>query len=76
MGVNANKEAKIKSKLVNVTRKKTIRKLETKLKIVKNNVTNYTSAYTGVKTVNDVLKKTGVNGLTDQLFKKEDNSKK
>ncbi|WP_180277201.1 hypothetical protein [Chryseobacterium sp. 52] len=39
------------------------------------NVINYGSAYTGVKTVNDVFKKTGVNGLTDQLFKKEDKDK-
>ncbi|WP_374458661.1 DUF6443 domain-containing protein [Chryseobacterium taeanense] len=76
MGVNANKAAKIKSKLENVTRKKTIRKLEAKLQIAENNVKNYTSAYTGVKTVNDVFKKTGVNGLTDQLFKKEEQPKK
>ncbi|KPE49786.1 RHS repeat-associated core domain-containing protein [Chryseobacterium indologenes] len=76
MNVNANKAAKIKSKLGNVTRKKTIKKLEAKLQVAENNVINYTSAYTGVKTVNDVFKKTGVNGLTDQLFKKEEEPKK
>lgn len=76
MNVNANKAAKIKSKLGNVTRKKTIRKLEAKLQVAENNVVNYTSAYTGVKTVNDVFKKTGVNGLTDHLFKKDEQPKK
>ena len=76
MDVNANKAAKIKSKLQNVTRKKTIKKLNAKLQVAENNVKNFTSAYSGVKTVNDVFKKTGVNGLTDQLFKKEEQPKK
>ncbi|WP_374172802.1 DUF6443 domain-containing protein [Flavobacterium tructae] len=65
MKVNANKIAKIKEKLPNLTRNRTIQKWTNKLNQATEKYNNYRNAWSGVKVVNDSYKKLGANALSN-----------
>lgn len=72
MNVSINKAARIKAKIPNFTRSRTIKKWEAKLAKTGRDVMNYTSAWSGVKTVNDTYKKFGASSLNNELYLKDD----
>ncbi|MFN4365950.1 hypothetical protein [Chryseobacterium hispalense] len=74
MNISANKVSRIKNKISNLRRNKTIKKWTNKLQEAEKDLDKYNEAWFGVKTVNDTYKKLGANSLTNELFMK-DNSK-
>ncbi|MBP1163330.1 RHS repeat-associated protein [Chryseobacterium sp. PvR013] len=76
MNISANKVARIKDKLTNLRRNKTIRKWTNKLQDAEKDLNKYNEAWAGVKIVNDSYKKFGANSLTNELFLKEDSKTK
>ncbi|MCP1301614.1 hypothetical protein NK356_20775 [Chryseobacterium sp. S0630] len=76
MNISANKVARIKDKLTNLRRNKTIRKWTNKLQEAEKDLNKYNEAWAGVKIVNDSYKKFGANSLTNELFLKDDSKTK
>jgi len=76
MNVSANKVARIKDKLSNLRRNKTIRKWTNKLQEAEKDLNKYNEAWASVKIVNDSYKKFGANSLTNELFLKDDSKTK
>ncbi|SDJ39643.1 DUF6443 domain-containing protein [Chryseobacterium jejuense] len=76
MNISANKVARIKDKISNLRRNKTIRKWTNKLQEAEKDLNRYNEAWAGVKIVNDSYKKLGANSLTNELFLKDDSKTK